>query len=88
MFLCDDIIIYLLKPDSKGKSYADLVIISSLEQHIKLAAKTAISSVKLIRQFWSNISSTVQFGVFETVISVLQIAFAFIRSCMERSALG
>ena len=60
------------------------MISSSLEQHIALPTGVAGNSVKLIDHVWSNSSSTVQSGVFDTGISGHHITFAFVPSCKER----
>ena len=54
--LCGDINIDLLKLDNIGKSYLDMMISSSIEQHIALRTRTAGYSVKLIDHIWSNSS--------------------------------
>ena len=66
--LCGDISIELMKLDIIGKSYADIMFSSSLEQHKTLPTRLAGNSVKLIDLIWSNCPSTVHSGVFDTGI--------------------
>ena len=80
-----DINIDLLTLDNTGISYVDMMISSSLEQHLALSTRKAGNSVKLIVHSWSYSSSTVQSGVFVTGISDYHITFAFIPSYMERN---
>ena len=72
-----------MKLDNIGKSYVDMMFSSSLEQHITLPTRVAGSSEKLIDHIWTNCSSTVQSGVFDTGISDHHITFAFIPACFE-----
>ena len=46
--LCGDININLMKLDTIGKSYVDMMFSSSLEQHTTLPTRVAGNSVKLI----------------------------------------
>ena len=82
--LCRDINIDLIKLDNIGKSYVDMMLTSSPEQHITHPTKNAGNSVQLFDHIWSNCSSTVQSDVFNTEIGGHHISFTFIPWCIER----
>ena len=84
VFLCADNTIERLKLNKRGETCVYMIFSSSLEQHITLPTRVAGNTVKLIDHIWTNCSSTVQSGVFDTGISDHHITFAFIPSCIER----
>ena len=83
--LCGNINIEHMKLDCNGKSYVDMMICLSLEQRITLSTRIVDKSVKLIYHIWSNSSSTVQSGIFDTGKSDHDITLTVIPSCIERN---
>ena len=73
-----------MKLDNICNAYVDMMFSLFLEQHITLPTRVAGNSEKLIDHIWTNCSSTVQSGVFDSGISDHHITFAFIPSCIER----
>ena len=82
--LCDDVNFELLKLGKIGKFYVDMMVSSSLEQHITLPMRISGISKKLFDHISSNSSPTAQSGDFDTSISDHHIIFAFIPCCIER----